>query len=205
MQRPINILISVAIIVIVAAPTWAVQMGKESRRHTKHSYHQTKLVKKEKALPPEIIHNPIYEIPSTENFNITAEIKNISLGLPIVFYRFGDDKHFFKRALKKTDSGAFSLEILSAALTDNKVDYYIELSTGSKSLANYGTKEIPVSVEIIHPTQSTSIFYAALLVIGIIVTWKVVATQKAYYKAEKKKETQLRMKFKKKNTVRAVR
>ena len=206
MNKKLTILITVIFISMLTAQVWAIQLEKGKKSLSTHSYHQKKPkqeVKKE--ILPVIIHNPVFEIPSSENFNISAAIKNLGLGLPIVYYRFGNDRNFFKRALARSKTGEFRLEILSAALTDDKIDYYIEVSTGSKTLANYGSKDSPVTVLITHPKQSKTIFYAALFVMGIAIIWKVAVTQRAYYRTEQKRQIKTRKNFGKKKVSRAVR
>ena len=71
-------------------------------------------------------------------------------------------------------------------MTDNKIDYYIEVSTGSKILASYGTKDSPVTVKVNHPKQGKSILWLAALILGVAAVVKVVATQRAYYKKERR-------------------
>ncbi|MCD6161561.1 MAG: hypothetical protein J7K40_04000 [candidate division Zixibacteria bacterium] len=206
MNKQLTALLTVVFILMLAAQTWAIQLGKGKRNMAVHSYHQKKpKPEQKKEILPEIIHNPVFEIPSSEDFNISATIKNMGLGLPVVYYRFGNDKNFFKRALSRSESGKFELEIFSAALSDDKIDYYIEVTTGSKVLANYGSKDNPVTVKIIYPNQSKKILYAALFIFGIAVIWKVAVTQRAYYRSEHKRQLEMKKNFGKKKVSRAVR
>ena len=203
MFKKVIFIAALMITFIFAGQTMAVQVRGHKRNLVKQDYRRaTKAQKKQQVALPEIIHNPPAEIPSTKDFRITARIKNLGLGLPVIYYRFGNDKRYFKRALKRTGDGNYEIDIMSAALTDNRISYYIAVSTGSKTLANYGSKESPVVVKIIHPKQSRNILFAILLIAGVAVVWKFAANQKAYYRKERLRKEAAKRRFGAKEKVR---
>ena len=206
MKRRFITIITMALTFLMVSQVGAIQQSKDRVRHSKHSLHQTKPKNEKKAVElPENIQNPVSEIPSTEDFTISATINNIGIGMPIIQYKFGSDKNYFKRALKRTESGDYEINIFSAALTDNKIDYYIEISTGSKTLANFGSENDPVTVQIIHPKQSKSIIWVILLAVGVFVVVKVVSIQRAYFKEERNRTEKKRNGHASKQTTGAVR
>ncbi len=133
--------------------TNAMQVIDENALWSSHSYEQERPAPEavQSELIPEIIHNPQPQIPSTKDFYITASILNLGLGTPIIHYRFGDSKIYFTRVFRQTDPENYGFKILSAALNDDKLSYYIEVTTGTKTLATYGTSGNPVVVQIISP------------------------------------------------------
>jgi hypothetical protein len=174
---------------LLANAAWAVKAADTRGGYSSHSYQQPKPVQQEvKEILPEIIHNPPLQIPSDKDFFINATINNLGLGVPIIYYRFDGDDNFYKRALRKGPSGQFQFKILSAALTGKKLEYYIEVSTGSKVLATLGTDTNPIKVAIIPPAHNTVILYLAIAAGVIGVLSKLFASLNNKNKAIKDKE-----------------
>jgi hypothetical protein len=159
--------------------------------YSRHSYHQTKQDKKQiEEVLPEIIHNPPLQIKSTEDFYITARIKNLGNSIPIIYYRFEGDKKFYKRAMRKSPSEDFQFMILGAALTGDYIEYYIQAATGSRVTASLGDESNPINVGIIAPKTSSKIMYLFVFagVAGLVI--KVLSS------ANKKKKQAIKTKDK---------
>jgi len=173
----------------MAGSAWAVKAADSGHDRAEHSYDRHK---QEQAAPevllPEIIHNPPLQISSTEDFNINAKINNIGLGIPIIYYRFDGNKNYFKRAMHGTKESNCEFKILSAALTGDQLDYYIEVATGSEVLATLGSQDNPIKVRIIAPKHNTVILYLAIgtAIAGLIARAAISSIKKA--KAIKAKE-----------------
>jgi len=182
-------ILALIILAFTASGGWAVKAVDGRGGYSQHSYHQTVPENNtNKELLPEIIHNPPLQIKSTDDFFINAQINNLGNGIPIIYYRFDGDDHYYKRAMRKSPSGHFQFKILGAALTGSRLDYYMQVATGSRVLATLGTEETPISVAIIAPQSKTTLLYFAIaagLGFGVI---KLVSANKKRKKAELKKD-----------------
>jgi hypothetical protein len=183
------LLSALAIAALLSNFAAAIQVGNPSKPWSSHSYEQTapapvQVVKEDK---PIIIHTPPLEIPSNKNFHISAIIKDMGPGSPIIHYRFGDTQKYYTRLMHQEEPQIYSIEILSAALIDNKIDYYFEVSTGSKSLATLGTEADPLTVKI-----QTSGLPGWAIISGILALIGVLAIRPAFRwsanKSEEKKQ-----------------
>ena len=184
-------ILAIMILALVSGSVWAVQAADAGRNYSSHSYHQQKQEKKvQQEILPEIIHHPPLQISSTEDFYITAEIKNLGNGIPIIYYRFDGDKNFYKRAMRKsTSSENFQFMILGAALTGKQFEYYIQVATGSRVLASLGDDKTPITVAILAPQHNSTILYLAVaaVIIGLIVKTFVSASNKSNKENNKEK------------------
>lgn len=157
----------------------AIQVG-GGHTYSTHSYEQTQPA----PAPPEevlpvIIHYPVAEIPSGKDFIITANVKEIGMGTPIIHYRFGNSKKYMTNVLKPKSPGNYEFKILAAALTDKKIEYYIEVITGSRILATYRSAENPVVVSIKSSGGGNSLLIVGLLLGLAIVGVKVASAVKS--------------------------
>lgn len=186
----INLITTCALALFTGA-AWGVNAADKSGGYSQHSYHQQKPAKLEiQVILPEIIHTPPLQISSTEDFFIAAQITNLETtgGIPIIYYRFDGDKDYFKRALRKSNSGQFQFKILSAALTGNKIEYYIEVSTGSKVLASLGDKNTPIQVAIVGPAHNTVVLWLAIIAAAVGLLAKLVISANARSRKAKARE-----------------
>lgn len=177
MKKTIKIgILTLLTITFSSGIVWGVKAIDGRGGYSQHSYDRTTSQNQnvEQQLP-EIIHNPPLQIKSTEDFYINAKINNLGNGIPIIYYRFEGDNHYYKRAMRKSPTtGDFQFKILGAALTGSQLDYYIEVATGSRVLASLGSEETPISVAIIAPQSKTTILYflmaagAAILVVKFV-------------------------------------
>ncbi len=143
--------------------------------YSTHSYEQTQPAPPPpEEILPVIIHHPVSEIPSGKDFIITADIREIGMGTPIIHYRFGDSKKYITNVLKPKSPNNYEFKILAAALTDKKIEYYIEVITGSRVLATYRSAENPVVVSIKSSGGGNS-----LLIIGILLGIAIVGIKVA--------------------------
>jgi len=155
----------------------AIQVANPNQPWSSHSYEQAapapvQVLKEDK---PIIIHTPPLEIPSNKDFYISAIIKEIGPGSPIIHYRFGDTKKYYTRLMHQEEPQIYAIKILSAALVDNKIDYYIEVSTGTKSLASMGTESDPMSVKITtHGLPSWIVVVGILAIIGVLLIRPII-------------------------------
>jgi hypothetical protein len=146
----------------------AVQASANTKSYSNHSYDQTGPKEEIKGPPaPEITHNPPLEIPSFQDYYITAMINNLGGGIPLIYYRFDGDKNYLRRAFRVKPSGEFEFKILSAALTGKKLDYYIEVATGSQVLASLGDKDNPMTVKIVAPVSNSIFLWVVIGLIGV--------------------------------------
>jgi hypothetical protein len=161
----IEIIITVLAALIIISPAYAIQMGENNAAWSAHSYEQERPQPQEEIKEdiPIIIHNPLPEIPSNKDFFIVATIRNIGAGTPIVHYRFGENKDYFTRVLHQSEPGEYGLKILSAALTDENIEYYIDVTTGARSLASFGSETNPVQVKIVSPRPMLWLIAAGIL------------------------------------------
>jgi|GEM_PF-2419885 len=157
----------------------AIQVG-GGHAYSTHSYEQTQPAPPppEEVLPV-IIHYPATEIPSGKDFIITANVKEIGMGTPIIHYRFGNSKKYITNVLKPKSPDNYEFRILAAALTDKKIEYYIEVITGSRVLATYRSAEDPVVVSIKSSGGGNSLLIVGLLLGIAIVGVKVVSAVKS--------------------------
>jgi hypothetical protein len=181
MLRKLTFILIIGLAMTMAQSARAFIVAGSENQYSSHSYEQaapdtTTLAE----LLPEIIHNPLAEISPGQDFRIVATINNLGLGTPIIHYRFGNSKKYYTNVLKSAGPNVFDFKILSAALNDDKIDYYIEVSDGSRLLANYGTSKMPVSVKIDSSVSRTNIFVIIMLAIVAIIAVKAVSSaQKA--------------------------
>ncbi len=182
-------ILALLILAFTAGTGWGVKALDGRGGYSQHSYHQTVQVKQaKKELLPEIIHNPPLQIKSTDDFFIDAQINNLGNGIPIIYYRFDGDDHYYKRAMRKSPSGNFQFKILGAALTGDQLDYYMQVATGSRILATLGDEKVPISVAIVAPQGKTTLLYFAIAAVIGILAVKVVSANKRRKNAELKKE-----------------
>jgi len=161
----IEIIIAMIAALAMVSPANAIQMGENNAAWSAHSYEQ------QRPQPPEeikedipiIVHNPMPEISSNKDFFIVATIRNIGAGTPIVHYRFGESRDYFTRVLHQSEPGEYGLKVLSAALTDDKIEYYIDVTTGARSLASFGSEANPVQVKIVSPRPMLWLIAAGIL------------------------------------------
>jgi len=117
---------------------------------------------------PMISHSPLPEIRADDDFFIVATINNIGNGTPVVHYRFKDSEAYFTRTLHQSEAGIYGLKILSAALTNDKVEYYIEVTSGARTLATFGSESDPIEVKIASPKPLIWMIAAGVLTLASI-------------------------------------
>ena len=173
--------LSMIIWLVYSFPALAVQVVGSGQSYSTHSYEQVPPdVGLQKEILPKIIHHAPVEIPASKDFRIVTTITDLGLGVPIVHYRFGDSKKYFTSVLKPAGPETFDFKIMSAALNDDKIEYYFEVATGSRILAHSGSEIHPISVKITAPANNNVAVIIAILVIGALATFKLVNSAKQY-------------------------
>ncbi|NLI16395.1 MAG: hypothetical protein GX409_08940 [candidate division Zixibacteria bacterium] len=177
MYRKLIVLAScAAVIIIMTNPAGSIQVAGYGSGYSLHSYDQTatETAVNQEVLPT-IIHTPITEASTSEDFHITAAIQNLGLGVPVAHYRFGDAKKYSKNVMKPIRPDVYDFKILAAALNDKKIEYYIEVVDGSRSLATFGTADHPIVAVLKSPGHN--MFYLTLILsfIGLFFVSKVIA------------------------------
>ena len=185
--------IAIFALALYAGAAWGVKAVDGKGGYSHHSYQQQKPQKQEvQVVLPEIIHTPPLQISSTSDFLISAQITNLEKtgGIPIIYYRFDGEKDYYKRAFHRVPSGRFEFKILSAALTGKKIEYYIEVATGSKVLASLGDEKVPIEVAIVGPVHNKVFLWAAIVaIVAAIVVKLVMSTTIKSYKEKTKEKT----------------
>jgi hypothetical protein len=155
------------------------QVAGSSSGYSTYSYDQTPgETPANQEIFPTIIHSPIAEASTSEDFHITATIQNLGLGVPVAHYRFGNSKKYSKNVMKPIRPDEYDFRILAAALNDKKIEYYIEVVDGSRTLATYGTSTQPVTVGLNSPGHGWFYLIVISSLIGVFLVSKVIISSK---------------------------
>lgn len=177
MLRKSITLSAILLAMTLAGKTGAFQVAGSEGQYSVHSYDQTAPnTSAQSEILPTIFHQPVTEISASEDFKITAGVQNLGLGVPIVRYRFGDSKKYFTNVLKPVRPDVYEFKIMSAALNDKKLDYYIEVVSGSRTLANFGTLAAPITVKVKSTGSNRLAIILGFMAIGTIIVIKVVGS-----------------------------
>ncbi len=179
MFRKLSVLTSFAVILITANQAIPFQVAGSSTGYSVHSYDQTPTeTATNQEILPTIIHFPIAEASTSEDFHITATIQNLGLGVPVAHYRFGNSKKYSKNVMKPIRPDEYDFRILAAALNDKKIEYYIEVVDGSRTLATFGTAAQPVAVGLNSPGHGWYYLIVISSLIGVFLISKVIVNSR---------------------------
>lgn len=168
-----------AVVIIYTPPVEPFQVAGSGSSYSTHSYEQTPVETAiQSEVLPTIIHTPAFEATTSEDFHITATIQNLGLGVPVAHYRFGDSKKFSKNVMKPIQPDVYDFKILAAALNNKKIEYYIEVVDGSRSLANFGTAAQPVAVGLKSPGHGWFYLIVACGLVGAFLVSKVLTNSR---------------------------
>jgi hypothetical protein len=175
MFRKSLILITGVFAILWFGPVQSFQVAGSGSNYSNHSYEQAPVdtVVQQEVLPT-IIHFPVDEATKAEDFHITATVENLGLGVPVVHYRFGDSPKFSKNVMKPIQPDVYDFKILAAALSENKISYYIEVVDGSRTLANFGTVAQPVMVGLKSSGHGWLYTLMSLIFVGALFLFRAV-------------------------------
>lgn len=179
MYRKLLVLTSFAVVTIMANQAASFQVAGSGSSYSAHSYDQTPAeTPTNQEIFPTIIHSPIAEASTSEDFHITATIQNLGLGVPVAHYRFGNAKKYSKNVMRPIQPDVYDFRILAAALNDKKIEYYIEVVDGSRSLASFGTTTQPVIVGLNSPGHGWFYLIVISSLIGVFLVSKVIVSSR---------------------------
>lgn len=179
MFRKLIVVTGLVAIFIMANRAVPFQVAGSSGGYSVHSYDQTPAeTPMNQEILPTIIHSPIAEASTSEDFHITATIQNLGLGVPVAHYRFGNAKKYSKNVMKPIRPDEYDFRILAAALNDKKIEYYIEVVDGSRTLATFGTNAQPVVVGLKSPGHSWFYIIVISSLIGAFLISKVIVSSR---------------------------
>lgn len=194
MFRKLLVMTGMAVAFIMANQAVPFQVAGSSGGYSVHSYDQTPTEKAmDQEILPTIIHSPMAEASTSEDFHITATIQNLGLGVPVAYYRFGNSKKFSKNVMRPIRPDEYDFRILAAALNDKKIEYYIEVVDGSRTLATFGTTSQPVVVGLKSPGHGWFYLVVISSLIGAFLVSKVIVSSRKQV-SEKEEITNLNLK-----------
>jgi len=127
-----------------------------------------------------LIHHPLESSPRGEDLTLDAKVRNKPpQAMVVIHYRHQREKPFFTREMQMVDDSTFTYELPGYLLSDENLEYYLEIISATQVHAQSGTYFQPHRVDLISsPGNLRYLLWGSLLLAGVFMSLKMGLTRR---------------------------
>lgn len=127
-----------------------------------------------------LVHHPLEGSQRGEDLLLDAKVRNKPpQAMVVIHYRHEAGKPFFTREMESADDSLFTYKLPGYLLSDDKLEYYLEVISATQIHAQSGTHFQPHRVELFSKTGGGKyLLWGLLLVAGVFMLYKMGSTRK---------------------------
>jgi hypothetical protein len=127
-----------------------------------------------------LVHNPLESSPRGDDLVLDAKVRNKPpQAMVVIHYRHEAGKPFFTREMESADDSLFTCRLPGYLLSDDNLEYYLEVISATQIHAQSGTHFQPHRVELFSRTGGGKyLLWGLLLVAGVFMLYKMGSSRK---------------------------
>jgi hypothetical protein len=137
-----------------------------------------------------LVHHPLEKSPRGEDLALDATVRNKPpQAMVVIHYRHEAGKPFFTREMESATDSLFTYKLPGYLLSDDNLEYYLEVISATQIHAQSGTHFQPHRVELFSETGGGKyLLWGLLLVGGVFMLYKMGSNKKRPPKKKAKSE-----------------